>query len=151
MNIKQFKQSIKILEELKIINTRIEEIERVAKIAAEGSLESVIELKIKSKDQAQEKKDIFDEDGSLKVSSEYDSPKWSFLPSPSHFAGALSRLNELYPTYEKDKETKFDVIIKPATTDITILKVLGILLQEAMDEKEKLEGKLKRAGINIES
>lgn len=150
MTIDQINKINKILEKLTRVDSRITEIENAAKIVVEGTVNSKMALKIKANIKQEEEKKIFDEDGSLKIktiSDFSDMLQRRFQLPPSH--PLFANWSPLDSSNILSEKSKYDIELEPNITDSTTLKILGILLQEAMDEKIRLQNKLNRLGVKV--
>ncbi|NDV63974.1 hypothetical protein [Bacteroides sp. 224] len=140
MDVKNLKKSSKLLRRIENIDSEITEIEKVALVISSGKFESSFELKINDLlNEEVNQKSILDEDGSLKtgsISFEIQNPLAILYGWPTNKT--------------KNKvEKQFDYILKPSLSEASILRILGILLTELMEERNRLLEKLKKNGVTI--
>jgi hypothetical protein len=147
MNIKEIEKVSKLVEKIKVLDVEIKDINEMALLIANvgnQSFEHEFILKIKDltkKEKEGTKKSILDEDGSLiNLNSEDNKPDSTF-PWSSIIIHTTGKENK--------KEIKYDYEINQKQSVNTLLRILGILMDEKQETKNKLIKQLKKFNIEL--
>lgn len=136
-SLKQLEKAAKVIAEIKELDKRIIELEKLAELVANGSTEHSFELKIKAP-KADGEKVEFDEDGSLVT---------------NHFGGIAYALSGFTLTFgsdeKKPKEDKNTTTFKDTPSDVTTLHILGFLLSGLVTKREALINKIQKLGFEL--
>lgn len=137
MDIKKFEKATKILEQIKLLDSQIIEIDKFAMMVANGETKSSFQLiceDLEKKEQDDEKVE-FDSDGSL--------IKGAGLEYKSMFELFMPRFKTTNP--KKDNE----VVLKNELSVNVVMSILGILLYDKRNQREILIQNIKNLGVNI--
>lgn len=137
MKIKELEKATGMLQDVKILDNEIIEIEKMAMLIANNDTESMFTLQVWDKDKEQEEKNkaSFDEDGSLQV------PGSSF--ADYLMSGMLPFVTPKFDKNEHISTIKYDLSINAS------MQILGVLLWEKQNKRQNLIKKLNKYGINI--
>lgn len=141
MELSKLEKATKIFNAIKVLDAEIVELDKVAMIVANGGGESSFELTINGvivKDETEKVK--FDEDGSLILPKENESPYRSIF------------LDFALPSYfrrDEKKEEKNKTVIKNSLSEKSTMLILGILLEEKKMKRNKYLKQLEKIGVNI--
>jgi hypothetical protein len=136
MKLKELEKATGMLQDIKILDNEIIEIEKMAMLIANNDTESMFTLQVWDKDKEHEEKNkvSFDEDGSLQ--------------SRGSFADYLmsGMLPFVAPKFDKNEHVstiKYDLSVNAS------MQILGVLLWEKQNKRQSLIQKLNKYGINI--
>jgi len=141
MNLKKLQKATKILEEVKLLDAQIIELDRFAMLVVSGDTKCSFALTIENAPKEEVEKVGFDEDGSLKMGGaesyieqmmkrySYQPLLWGSSPTPS----AATNTQTLNHKLEESGA----------------LSILGILLGEKQVRRDKLLNQLKDFGFNL--
>lgn len=137
MKISKFEKAQKIYERVQKLDGEIIDIERLAHICAEGHNEINLQIKIKNLSKANDKKVLFDCDGSLIDPNRQETP------------GMFSFSFMLGSADPKKKEDKYTDRLEEIISDEVTLQVLGVLILQKQQERHALMLTLQKMGLEI--
>ncbi len=148
MNIKQLSKATKILEQIKALDAQIIEIDKLAQLAASGDIKASFELMIMDigKQKEEKEKVKFDGDGSI-MSVDFNG---SYnMPFQEYMQKRLSELNGYLPGGTVTNCNKNAHSIKNSISESVTLEILGVLLCQKHEERNKLTTQIINLGIEI--
>ena len=142
INLTKLEKAVKILEQIKVLDKEISEIDRYAMMIANGEVTAKCELKFaKPNEKPNEKPKENDTNINNILAERYGNNYTPF----SLFRDIMRFANDL-PTETKKEET---LLLKYDLTDKLTLSVLAVFLSDKQTERQKLINKIKSLGINI--
>lgn len=138
MKIKNLEKATKILEQIKVLDAEIIEIDKIALLVADGGNTLSLELKVQPNN-PNEKKEILDSDGSL---IDHNKP----IGYDGLFGGILGHYRSMC---EPIKPFTPHHILKKELNESSTLHILGLLLREKQFIRFSLIEKLEKLGFKF--
>lgn len=136
MKIKDLEKATKVLDQIKILDSEIIEIDKLALLIADGSNVITIELKVQTLDEA--KKEVLDSDGSLIDHNRTRSHEF--------FGGILGHYRSICEPIKPPAPLH---LLRKELNESSALHILGLLLREKQFIRISLIEKIKKLGFKI--
>lgn len=137
MKYSNLEKAAKVLPVLKELDDEIIKLEKAAFLIAEGKASSVFDLKVKDSTAIKEKKDILEEDGSMKDFGIMDRSIYNMMQM--HFPS--------FGNGSKAKPDNYDFEFKYDLNEGTLLRLLAILKIQKEEERSRCIKKLNKLGF----
>lgn len=144
-NVNKLHNAVKILDQIKKLDSEIIEIEKIAQTVANGNSLNVFNLQIQdSSAKIGTGKNILDSDGSLR--SGFENPMEAYRKM---FGGGTMGIWERMSSMEEPKKPQFTHELTNEISESTVLGILGILLFDKQEHRNRLINNLKRKGFQL--